>query len=104
MATNRAIILAAGSSERLGMHKALVEVGGMTLIELVGEKLQQANLKVTIVTRRSLEESIRTLLPEAEIVVNPNPEMGRTGTVQCGIHAVGAVSYSHLTLPPTPYV
>ena len=89
MATNRAIILAAGSSERLGMHKALVEVGGMTLIELVGEKLQQANLKVTIVTRRSLEESIRTLLPEAEIVVNPNPEMGRTGTVQCGIHAVG---------------
>ena len=61
MATNRAIILAAGSSERLGMHKALVEVGGMTLIELVGEKLQQANLKVTIVTRRSLEESIPTL-------------------------------------------
>ncbi len=89
MATNRAIILAAGASERLGMHKALVDVGGMTLVELVGEKLQQANLKVTIVTRRSLEESIRTLLPEVEIVVNPNPEMGRTGTVQCGIHAVG---------------
>ena len=43
MATNRAIILAAGASERLGMHKALVDVGGMTLVELVGEKLQQAN-------------------------------------------------------------
>ena len=89
MGTNRAIILAAGASARRGAHKALVEVGGMTLIELVGEKLQRANLKVTIVTRGSLEESIRTLLPEAEIVVNPNPEMGRTGTVQCGIHSIG---------------
>ena len=44
MATNRAIILAAGSSERLGMHKALVEVGNQTLIESVFNRLEQANL------------------------------------------------------------
>ena len=89
MATNRAIILAAGASERLGMHKALVEVGDETLVELVCKKLQRSNLKVTIVTRNSLEKSIQALLPEANVVVNPNPELGRTGTVQYGIRTIG---------------
>jgi len=89
MVTNSAIILAAGASERLGTHKALVEVGNQTLIESVFNRLEQANLEVTIVTRGSLADSIRTLLPEANVIVNPNPEQGRTGTIQCGINEIG---------------
>ncbi len=84
MATNRAIILAAGASERLGMHKALVEVGDETLVELVCKKLQRSNLKVTIVTRNSLEKSIQALLPEANVVVNPKSgiRQNRDGSVR----------------------
>ena len=89
MVANSAIILAAGASERLGTHKALVEVGNQTLIESVFNRLEQANLEVTIVTRGSLADSIRTLLPEANVIVNPNPEQGRTGTIQCGINEIG---------------
>ena len=44
MVTRRAIILAAGASERLGMDKALLEVGEQTLIELVFNRLERADL------------------------------------------------------------
>ena len=89
MVANSAIILAAGASERLGTHKALVEVGNQTLIESVFNRLERANLEVTIVTRGSLADSIRALLPEANVIVNPAPELGRTGTIQCGINEIG---------------
>ena len=89
MVANSAIILAAGASERLGTHKALVEVGNQTLIESVFNRLERANLEVTIVTRGSLADSIRALLPEANVIVNPTPELGRTGTIQCGINEIG---------------
>ena len=89
MVTRRAIILAAGASERLGMDKALLEVGEQTLIELVFNRLERANLEVTIVTRGSLANSIQALLPESNVIVNPNPELGRTGTIQCGINEIG---------------
>ena len=89
MGVNRAIVLTAGASERLGSPKALVEVEGQTLVELVCRKLQQANLEVTVVTRASLEGLIQDLLPYVQVVVNPQPELGRTGTIQCGIQAIG---------------
>lgn len=89
MVTRRAIILAAGASERLGMHKSLLEVGEQTLIELVFNRLERADLEVSIVTRGSLSETIRTLLPDANVIVNPMPELGRTGSIQCGINEIG---------------
>ena len=44
MVANSAIILAAGASERLGTHKALVEVGNQTLIESIFNRLERAIL------------------------------------------------------------
>ncbi len=89
MAIDRAIILAAGASQRLGQTKALVELGGSTLVEMVAGRLDSAGLEVTIVTRVELVESIRALLPEAHLVVNHEPEAGRTGSIQCGLASIG---------------
>ena len=89
MRINEAIVLAAGASKRLGSHKALVEVKGQTLVELVCSKLQNAGLSATVVTRSSLEQNIEKLLPNTSLIVNPNPDLGRTGTIQCGIESIG---------------
>ena len=80
MRINEAIVLAAGASKRLGSPKALVEVKGQTLVELVCGKLQNAGLSVTVVTRNSLKQEIQKFLPNISVVVNPNPDLGRTGT------------------------
>jgi len=89
MRIDRGIVLAAGASKRLGSHKALIEVGGQTLVQLVCSKLQSAGLSVTVVTRNSLKQKIENLLPNVSTVVNPNPELGRTGTIQRGIESIG---------------
>ncbi len=89
MKINKAIILAAGSSERLGSPKALVELNGQTLVQLVCKKLRNANLEVIVVTRISLGKKIQEMIPDIRVVVNPSPELGRTGTIQCAIESIG---------------
>ncbi len=89
MRINEAIVLAAGASKRLGSPKALVEIKGQTLVELVCSKLQNAGLSVTVVTRNSLKQKVQKLLPNVSVIVNPNPDLGRTGTIQCGIESIG---------------
>ena len=89
MSINEGIVLAAGASKRLGSPKALVDVKGQTLVELVCNKLQNAGLSVTVVTRNSLKQKIQKLLPNVSVIVNPNPDLGRTGTIQCGIESIG---------------
>ena len=89
MAIDRAVLLAAGASTRLGEPKPLVDVDGQTLIEVVVNLLTEAGLEVTVVTRAELVEGIRLRLPDAHIVVNPEPEVGRTGSIQCGLAALG---------------
>ena len=89
MRIDRGIVLAAGASKRLGSHKALIEIEEQTLVQLVCNKLQSAGLSVTVVTRNSLKQKIENLLPNVSTVVNPNPESGRTGTIQRGIESIG---------------
>ena len=50
MLINKSVILAAGASERLGVPKALIQAGGMTLIERVALILNEVGLSVNIVT------------------------------------------------------
>ena len=89
MRINEAIVLAAGASKRLGSPKALVEVKGQNLVELVCGKLQNAGLSVTVVTRNSIKQKIQELHSNVSVIVNPNPNLGRTGTIQCGIVSIG---------------
>lgn len=83
------IILAAGRSSRLGQPKALVNVNGRTLIEHLVKRLnQRGNVEVTIVTNNDLLAEVILLCPSAHVVLNHDPEKGRTGSVQCGLSSI----------------
>ena len=83
------IVLAAGRSSRLGQPKALVDVDGQPLIQRIINRLHQlGQAEVTIVTNTDLLADIMLLCPSAHVVLNPDPEKGRTGSVQCGLASI----------------
>ncbi|MCP2502447.1 MAG: NTP transferase domain-containing protein [Candidatus Thalassarchaeaceae archaeon] len=83
---NDAIIIAAGASERLGMPKALIDINGETLIQLIIRKLKNNNLNVIIVTRQDLKDEILSF--GEKVIINLNPENGRTGSIQYGLKEI----------------
>jgi molybdenum cofactor cytidylyltransferase len=85
MMIDHAIILAAGASSRLGQPKALVKLHGKTLIEHVDSRLRNMGLNVLVVTRSELKDKIASILKNSIIIINPNPDAGRTGSIQCGL-------------------
>ena len=84
----RCIVLAAGASARLGEPKALVDVGGKPLVQHLVERLENVGLQPVIVTRAELSVDILLALPERTVVINPNPDSGRTGSLQCGLKQI----------------
>ena len=83
-----AVLLAAGFSRRLGRPKALVSVNGRTLVEWAHERLLAANCTPVVVVNTDIESEIKALLPNTHIVVNPRPDLGRTGSLQLGLRTV----------------
>ena len=84
-----ALVLAAGASKRLGHPKALVAVGTTTLVGLAVRRLLAAGCEpVVVVTRQSLQFEVMTQSLNATVIVNPDPEAGRTGSVQRGLLAL----------------
>ena len=81
----RCIILAAGASRRLGEPKALIEKNGTPLIQWMVNRLESKGIYPIIITRQELMIDIALCCPERTIVVNPNPDAGRTGSIRCGI-------------------
>ena len=87
-----AVVLAAGHSRRLGRPKALVEVNGKELVRWVHERLISEGCRpVVVVVNGEIESDVARLLPDAHLVVNPNPDAGRTGSLQLGLEALEAV-------------
>ena len=83
------ILLAAVRSSRLGLPKALVDVHGQPLIQRLMSRLHQLNdVEVTIVTNTDLLADLMLLCPSAHVVLNPDPEKGRTGSVQRGLSSI----------------
>lgn len=83
-----AVLLAAGLSRRLGRPKALVKVNGSELVVWVYNRLIQAGCFPVVVTNDDTLASINRLLPSAHVVVNPEPDAGRTKSLQIGIRAI----------------
>ena len=76
-----ALVLAAGASQRLGQPKALVEVGSTTLVGLAVKRLLDAGCSpVVVVTRQELQFDVMLQSMDATVVVNADPDAGRTGT------------------------
>jgi len=83
------IILAAGRSTRLGQPKALVDAGGVTLIARMVTRIQHVeNAFVTAVTNDDLLADIILACPSIQVVLNPEPEQGRTGSIQRGLGSI----------------
>lgn len=86
-----AVILAAGASVRLGQPKSLVRVGEETLVGLAHQRLIKAGCSpILVVTRQELSYDVMQAAPGATVVVNSNPERGRTGSLQCGFTSLVA--------------
>ena len=81
------IVLAAGESQRLGRPKAMVELGGRPLSWWAHHHLERAGCTSIVVVHPTIEQAVRALLPTATVVVNFEPERGRTGSLQCGLQA-----------------
>ena len=82
------VILAAGSSRRLGRDKALIDVGSETLISWVSQRLSGLVTNITIVANEGNFGEISNIVTEANVVLNPNPDKGRTGSLKVGIASI----------------
>ena len=84
-----ALILAAGASSRLGEPKPLVEINGKTVYQHTVNKLKKAGIKnIFCVTRQELSVDIMLGAESVNVVVNSQPELGRTGSVQEGLLSI----------------
>ena len=80
-----AIVLAAGSSSRMGRPKAGMRIGthGPTFLDAILSTLEAAGIS-----------TVRVVVPpgssrrEAHDVVNPDPDAGMLSSVQCGLRAL----------------
>ena len=85
-----AVILAAGASERLGQPKALAIFNGESLVKRAVRQLKESGCRtIVVVTNIELAVDIMLEIEEGLVVVNQNPEEGRTGTLQCGLLSLG---------------
>ncbi|MBP50847.1 MAG: NTP transferase domain-containing protein [Candidatus Thalassarchaeaceae archaeon] len=79
------VLLAAGKSSRLGAPKALIEVGNRTLVGWLASRLEATGARIVIVTREEIFSEVRASVGKVPVIVNEDPESGRTGTIQVGI-------------------
>lgn len=96
------IILAAGSSSRLGMDKALVDVGSQPLIGWISRRLSGRVANITIVANESNFSEISKIVSDVNVVLNRNPHEGRTGSLKVGIDSIdssGLEDYRLLVVP-----
>ncbi|MDE2661818.1 MAG: nucleotidyltransferase family protein [Gemmatimonadota bacterium] len=101
------IVLAAGSSTRMGRNKLLLDVGGETLVRRTVRLAGEAGLDpVILVTGRFREEVEREVEDLAcAPVFNPDHETGIQTSVACGVAAVPASRGAAVVmLPDMPFV
>ena len=97
------VVLAAGSSERLGQSKVLVNIGEDTLVGWIVRRLVTQGLSPVVVTRSEIEREVAEATFPCEVLVNPNPDAGRTGTLQLGIANLDVVT-GHVLVDPVDHL
>ncbi len=88
------IVLAAGKGSRMGGPKALIRIGGTTLLEGALEGMAAARLEdvaVVLDPRAEIfgEASRIAAATGARVVENPAPEHGMLSSVRCALDALG---------------
>ena len=79
------VILAAGSSTRLGRDKALIQIGNCTLVGWLSERISNRGIDVTVVANETNIAEISSEITESNVVENVEPQKGRTGSLKVGI-------------------
>lgn len=87
-----AIVLAAGSSRRMGTPKALLPFGGSTFVARMVDAFLDAGTEQTIVVTRAGDEQVPAALGTRAVryVENPDPEGDMLSSVRCGLRALPA--------------
>ena len=96
------VILAAGSSTRLGTDKALIGVGSQILVSWISRRLLGRVANITIVASESNFAGISKLVSDVNVIINRNPHEGRTGSLKVGIDSIdsyGVEDYRLLVVP-----
>jgi len=90
-----AIVLAAGSSRRMGKNKLLLPYGGKPLLAHVVRSILSAHVgPVIVVTGHEAEQTERVLKGlEVTLVHNPRYEEGMTSTIQAGVADASGEGY-----------
>ena len=90
MANNWALILAAGSSRRMGSQKLLLPYGQSTIIETVVDNVLNSAIDHVMVVLGANQEEIRNTLAQkpVQFCYNREHENGMLSSVICGIGAL----------------
>ncbi|MFQ5907536.1 MAG: NTP transferase domain-containing protein [Thermoplasmata archaeon] len=93
-----AIVLAAGTSSRMGRPKPLLEVGGQKLLERVLESVQGSSAEEVVVVLGSEADRIReeVSLDGANVVVNERYPEGMSTSIRAGIRSLSSGAESVL--------
>lgn len=83
-----AIILAAGSSQRLGHPKQNVLLAGETLLQRAIRTATDARLSPIIVVVRRTNDWTAAMQTDIEFVINSNPDEGIASSIRCAIAAL----------------
>lgn len=84
-----AVILAAGSSRRLGQPKQNVLLAGETLLHRAIRTAADAGLlPIIVVVRSAVDLAAPTSRTDPEFAINPNPDEGMASSIRCGITAL----------------
>ena len=86
-----AIILAAGSSQRLGQPKQNVLLAGETLLQRAIRTAAEAGLSpIIVIIRRTIALATLTTQTDIEFVINSNPDEGIASSIRRGIAALSS--------------
>ena len=84
-----AILLAAGESSRMGRAKALLDWGGVPLIEYQARELAAAGVDDIVIVLGHDAEAVRSSVPAgARVVVNEEYRLGRASSLRAGASAL----------------
>lgn len=88
------IILAAGSSSRLGRPKQLLPLQGKPLLRVTVERVLTTNLDVVYVVLGHHADRIASAIQDlpVRLVINPDATQGQSTSVLAGLRAVAAVN------------
>lgn len=101
------IILAAGTSSRMGHPKQLLDWGGRPLVRAVAETVCAAHLDEVIMVTGSADGAVTTALADLPVRIVPNPlaAAGQSTSLRAGIVALSSnIAAALIVLGDQPFV